>query len=56
MVRAAAKNNKDVTIIVNATDYQRVLSEMPITMVQRLIKRVLIWLLQPLNTPRNTMV
>lgn len=28
MVRAAAKNNKDVTIIVNATDYDRVLSEM----------------------------
>ncbi|GAA6183961.1 MULTISPECIES: bifunctional phosphoribosylaminoimidazolecarboxamide formyltransferase/IMP cyclohydrolase [Alteromonadaceae] len=28
MVRAAAKNHKDVTIVVNAKDYQRVLSEM----------------------------
>ncbi|OUL57093.1 bifunctional phosphoribosylaminoimidazolecarboxamide formyltransferase/IMP cyclohydrolase [Pseudoalteromonas ulvae] len=28
MVRAAAKNNKDVTIIVNAADYDRVLAEM----------------------------
>jgi len=28
MVRAAAKNHKDVTIIVNADDYQRVLAEM----------------------------
>ncbi|MGB0893067.1 MAG: bifunctional phosphoribosylaminoimidazolecarboxamide formyltransferase/IMP cyclohydrolase [Parashewanella sp.] len=28
MVRAAAKNNKDVTIIVNAADYTRVLSEL----------------------------
>jgi phosphoribosylaminoimidazolecarboxamide formyltransferase/IMP cyclohydrolase len=28
MVRAAAKNHKDVTIIVNASDYDRVLSEM----------------------------
>ncbi|MBE0363057.1 phosphoribosylaminoimidazolecarboxamide formyltransferase / IMP cyclohydrolase [Pseudoalteromonas ulvae UL12] len=28
MVRAAAKNNKDVTIIVNAGDYDRVLAEM----------------------------
>ena len=28
MVRAAAKNHKDVTIIVNASDYQRVLVEM----------------------------
>ncbi|MEW6983486.1 bifunctional phosphoribosylaminoimidazolecarboxamide formyltransferase/IMP cyclohydrolase [Colwelliaceae bacterium 6471] len=28
MVRAAAKNHKDVTIIVNAQDYDRVLSEM----------------------------
>ena len=28
MVRAAAKNHKDVTIIVNAHDYERVLSEM----------------------------
>ena len=28
MVRAAAKNHKDVTIIVNADDYQRVLTEM----------------------------
>ena len=28
MVRAAAKNHKDVTIVVNAKDYQRVLAEM----------------------------
>ena len=28
MVRAAAKNHKDVTIVVNATDYVRVLAEM----------------------------
>jgi len=28
MVRAAAKNHKDVTIIVNASDYERVLAEM----------------------------
>ncbi|MFC0120224.1 bifunctional phosphoribosylaminoimidazolecarboxamide formyltransferase/IMP cyclohydrolase [Pseudoalteromonas xiamenensis] len=28
MVRAAAKNHKDVTIVVNATDYNRVLEEM----------------------------
>jgi len=28
MVRAAAKNHKDVTIVVNASDYSRVLSEM----------------------------
>lgn len=28
MVRAAAKNNKDVTIIVNASDYDRVLTEL----------------------------
>lgn len=28
MVRAAAKNHKDVTIVVNASDYQRVLAEM----------------------------
>ncbi|MFT5162211.1 MAG: phosphoribosylaminoimidazolecarboxamide formyltransferase/IMP cyclohydrolase [Alteromonadaceae bacterium] len=28
MVRAAAKNNKDVTIVVNTSDYDRVLSEM----------------------------
>ena len=28
MVRAAAKNHKDVTIVVNAGDYQRVLAEM----------------------------
>ncbi|MBO2698082.1 bifunctional phosphoribosylaminoimidazolecarboxamide formyltransferase/IMP cyclohydrolase [Shewanella algae] len=28
MVRAAAKNHKDVTIVVNASDYQRVLVEM----------------------------
>jgi phosphoribosylaminoimidazolecarboxamide formyltransferase/IMP cyclohydrolase len=28
MVRSAAKNHKDVTIIVNATDYQRVITEM----------------------------
>ena len=28
MVRAAAKNHKDVTIVVNAADYPRVLSEM----------------------------
>lgn len=28
MVRAAAKNHKDVTIIVNASDYQRVIDEM----------------------------
>lgn len=28
MVRAAAKNNKDVTIIVRASDYQRVLAEL----------------------------
>ena len=28
MVRAAAKNHKDVTIVVNASDYQRVLAEL----------------------------
>ena len=28
MLRAAAKNNKDVTVIVNASDYERVLDEM----------------------------
>jgi len=28
MVRAAAKNHKDVTIVVNASDYSRILSEM----------------------------
>lgn len=28
MVRSAAKNHKDVTIVVNATDYERVLNEM----------------------------
>ena len=28
MVRAAAKNHKDVTIVVNASDYDRVISEM----------------------------
>lgn len=28
MVRAAAKNHKDVTIVVNANDYQRVINEM----------------------------
>ena len=28
MVRSAAKNHKDVTIVVNASDYERVLSEM----------------------------
>ena len=28
MVRAAAKNHKDVTIVVNANDYQRVLAEL----------------------------
>ncbi len=28
MVRAAAKNHKDVTIVVNASDYQRVITEM----------------------------
>ncbi|OKY26969.1 MULTISPECIES: bifunctional phosphoribosylaminoimidazolecarboxamide formyltransferase/IMP cyclohydrolase [Thalassotalea] len=30
MVRAAAKNHKDVTIIVNASDYDRVLAEMDV--------------------------
>ena len=53
MVRSAAKNHKDVAIVVNNGDFNAILAEMDKTSKQPTLKPVLILRLKHLNILRN---
>ena len=54
MVRAAAKNHRDVAIVVDAGDYARVLAELRDSTAARGSPRASTWRSRPSSTPRAT--